>query len=92
VRPGTAHGTVQCLRGEGPPRLGGKGRGDIHYRFLIDVPDKLTDEQSAAVDALAEAMNGHDFAPACSSMPSARRPIPVGLLPASRSRPPAASS
>ena len=36
---GTKHGTVQRLRGEGPPQLGGKGRGDIHYRFVIDVPD-----------------------------------------------------
>jgi molecular chaperone DnaJ len=60
VRPGTTHGTVQRLRGEGPPKLGGKSRGDIHYRFLIDVPDKLTDEQSAAVEALSQAMNGDD--------------------------------
>jgi molecular chaperone DnaJ len=60
VRPGTTHGTVQRLRGEGPPKLGGKGRGDIHYRFLIDVPDKLTEEQSAAVEALSQAMNGDD--------------------------------
>ena len=27
VRPGTAHGTVQRLRGEGPPKLGGVGDG-----------------------------------------------------------------
>jgi molecular chaperone DnaJ len=60
VRPGTTHGTVQRLRGEGPPKLGGKDRGDIHYRFLIDVPDKLTDAQSAAVQTLADAMNGRD--------------------------------
>jgi molecular chaperone DnaJ len=66
VRPGTAHGTVQRLRGEGPPKLGAgsKGsapaRGDIHYRFLLDVPEKLTAEQSTAVDALAQAMNGND--------------------------------
>ena len=33
VPAGTQHGTVQRLRGEGPPRLGGKGRGDIHYRL-----------------------------------------------------------
>src|SRR4029077_2156920 len=44
VKPGTAHGTVQRLRGEGPPKLGsGKppARGDLHYRFVIDVPDDL---------------------------------------------------
>ena len=42
VPPGTQHGTVQRLRGEGPPRLGGKGRGDIHYRLVIDVPRSLS--------------------------------------------------
>jgi molecular chaperone DnaJ len=66
VRPGTAHGTVQRLRGEGPPKLGSSGqggspaRGDIHYRFLLEIPDKLTPEQRKAVSALAQAMNGHD--------------------------------
>ncbi|MGI8412571.1 MAG: J domain-containing protein [Solirubrobacteraceae bacterium] len=55
---GTRHGTVQRLRGEGPPRLGGKGRGDIHYRFLIDVPSSLSPEQTEAVDRLSEVMNG----------------------------------
>ncbi len=66
VRPGTTHGTVQRLRGEGPPKLGTGGRagspekGDIHYRFTIDVPEELTDEQSAAVQALADATNGRD--------------------------------
>ena len=57
---GTKHGTVQRLRNEGPPRLSGKGRGDIHYRFTIDVPEELTDEQRAAVQALADASNGAD--------------------------------
>jgi molecular chaperone DnaJ len=59
VAPGTRHGTVQRLRGEGPPKLGGKSRGDIHYRFLLDIPDSLTDEQQSAVDALATVMNGN---------------------------------
>ena len=59
VAPGTRHGTVQRLRGEGPPRPNGHGNSDIHYRFVIDVPDKLTDAQAKAVDALAKAMNGN---------------------------------
>jgi molecular chaperone DnaJ len=50
---------VQRLRGEGPPRLGAKGRGDIHYRFVIDVPASLSAEQSEAVDKLSEVMNGN---------------------------------
>ena len=56
---GTQHGTVQRLRGEGPPRLSGKGRGDIHYRFVIDVPSSLSAEQTEAVDKLSEVMNGN---------------------------------
>jgi molecular chaperone DnaJ len=57
VPPGTRSGTVQRLRGEGPPRLGGKGRGDIHYRFVLDVPAALNSEQSAAVDRLSQVMS-----------------------------------
>ncbi|HEX2232590.1 MAG TPA: molecular chaperone DnaJ [Thermoleophilaceae bacterium] len=59
VPPGTEHGTVQRLRGEGPPRLGGRGRGDIHYRLAIDVPRSLSREQREAVDELASLMDGN---------------------------------
>jgi molecular chaperone DnaJ len=59
VPSGTKHGTVQRLRGEGPQRLGGKGHGDLHYRFVIDVPASLSKEQSDAVDKLSEVMNGN---------------------------------
>jgi molecular chaperone DnaJ len=59
VAPGTRHGTVQRLRGEGPPRVDGRGRGDIHYRFVIDVPASLSPEQIEAVDRLASVMNGN---------------------------------
>jgi molecular chaperone DnaJ len=58
VAPGTRHGTLQRLRGEGPPKLGGKERGDLHYRFVIDVPKELTDEQRQAVDELSKVMDG----------------------------------
>jgi molecular chaperone DnaJ len=58
VPPGTKHGTVQRLRGEGPPLLNGKGNADVHYRFVIEVPDRLSAEQEAAVDELAKALNG----------------------------------
>jgi molecular chaperone DnaJ len=56
---GTKHGTVQRLRGEGPPRPNGKGRGDLHYRFVIDVPSSLSAEQDDAVDRLSKVMNGN---------------------------------
>jgi molecular chaperone DnaJ len=59
VPAGTKHGTVQRLRGEGPARLGGKGHGDIHYRFVLEVPASLSAEQSEAVDRLSKVMNGN---------------------------------
>jgi molecular chaperone DnaJ len=59
VPAGTKHGTVQRLRGEGPPKPGGKGRGDIHYRFVIDVPEKLSPEQDEAIERLSKVMNGN---------------------------------
>ncbi len=59
VPPGTQHGTVQRLRNEGPPRLGGRGRGDIHYRLVVDVPSSLSREQQEVVDELATVMDGN---------------------------------
>jgi molecular chaperone DnaJ len=68
VPPGTKHGTVQRLRGEGPPKpssAGGNGasgspeRGDIHYRFVIDVPDKLNKRQREALAKFSETMDGN---------------------------------
>jgi len=59
VPPGTQHGTVQRLRGEGPPRLGGRGRGDVHYRLVIDVPRSLSREQREVVEELASVMDGN---------------------------------
>jgi molecular chaperone DnaJ len=59
VPPGTQHGTIQRLRGEGPPRLNGRGRGDIRYRLVIDVPRSLSREERRAVEDLAEVMDGN---------------------------------
>jgi molecular chaperone DnaJ len=58
VKPGTQHGALQRLRGEGPPKLGSKNRGDIHYRFTLEIPEQLSDEQRAAVDELSKVMDG----------------------------------
>jgi molecular chaperone DnaJ len=59
VPPGTRSGTLQRLRGEGPPILGGKGRGDIHYRFVIDLPRALSPEQRVVVDELSKVLDGN---------------------------------
>jgi molecular chaperone DnaJ len=61
VAPGTQHGALQRLRGEGPPKLGSGSpptRGDLHYRFVIDVPKELSEEQRAAVGELSKVMDG----------------------------------
>src|SRR5680860_172955 len=58
VPAGTRHGTIQRLRGEGPPKPRGRGRGDIRYRLEIDVPQELTEEQEKAAEELAEVLNG----------------------------------
>ena len=60
VPAGTKHGTVQRLRGEGPPKPKGKGNGEIRYRLEIEVPQELSEEQGEAVAKLAEAFNGAD--------------------------------
>ena len=60
VPAGTQHGTVQRLRGEGPSRSGGRGRGDIHYRLEIEMPRDLNREQKRALAQFAEALNDHD--------------------------------
>ncbi|MHB1809113.1 MAG: molecular chaperone DnaJ [Solirubrobacteraceae bacterium] len=64
VPPGTKHGTIQRLRGEGPPKPGtGAGgspdRGDIHYRFVIEMPEELNAQQREALAKLSEAMDGN---------------------------------
>jgi molecular chaperone DnaJ len=59
VPPGTQHGTVQRLRGEGPPKLSGRGRGDVRYRLLIDVPSSLSKEQAEVIDELATVIDGN---------------------------------
>ena len=59
VPAGTSDGSVQRLRDEGPPKLSGGGRGDIHYRFRVEIPKSLTSEQEAAMEQLSKVMNGN---------------------------------
>ena len=60
VPAGTQHGTVQRLRGEGPPKPGGRAHGDILYRLEIEMPRDLSREQRKAVDEFAKAMDDHN--------------------------------
>jgi molecular chaperone DnaJ len=76
IAPGTQHGAVQRLRGEGPPRTNESGRGDIYYRLRLEVPKDLSEEQRDAVAKLAEALNGQD--PRASLLGKAARPAAKG--------------
>ncbi len=60
VGPGTKHGSIQRLKGEGAPKAKGRGKGDIRYRLEIEMPEQLTAEQEEAAEKLAEAFNGSD--------------------------------
>ena len=72
VPAGTTDGNVQRLRGEGPAKLSGSGRGDIHYRFRVQIPKSLTEEQREAIDRLSEVMNGN---PRADLLDRARREV-----------------
>ena len=73
VPAGTTDGSVQRLRGEGPAKLSGSGRGDIHYRFRVQIPKSLTKEQQRGVRA---SQRGDERQPACRPA----RPRPEGGL------------
>ena len=60
VRAGHQHGTVQRLRGEGPPSPGQGQAATSATGSRSTSRRKLTDEQREAVEKLAEAMNGSD--------------------------------
>lgn len=59
---GTAAGRLFRLRGRGVPRLGGRGRGDLVVRVVVDMPDDLSEEEDALLRRLAE-LRGETVAP-----------------------------
>ena len=60
VQPGTQHGTLQRLRGEGAPKLKGSGpRRHPLPAARSTCRTSLTDEQRRAVDDLAAVLDGN---------------------------------
>ncbi len=57
IPPGTAMGRTLRVRSRGVPRPGGH-RGDLLVTIEVAVPQRLTSQQRAAVEALAQAMDG----------------------------------
>jgi molecular chaperone DnaJ len=66
IRSGTQAGEVITLRGKGMPHFRAYGRGDLHVRIGISVPENLTSQQRALIEQLAKEFNtdvtkGHKF-------------------------------
>lgn len=57
---GTDAGSVFRLRGKGMPSVTGRGRGDLHVIVLVRTPRKLTKEQRAALEHLANVLPAGD--------------------------------
>ncbi len=54
IRGGTQAGTTIRLRGEGAPRLSGRGAGDEYVKVLIATPSRLTRKQKQLVEEMKE--------------------------------------
>ncbi len=55
IKPGTQHGELQRLRGQGMPRLQGSGSGDLVIVYEVVVPKTFTPEAREALAAYARA-------------------------------------
>jgi len=56
VPEGTQAGATFRMRGHGVPRLGGKGRGDMHVTVRVVTPTKLTSAQRRLLEELAKTL------------------------------------
>ena len=56
VEPGTQHGHVFVVRGQGVPYLRGAGRGDLLVRTHVVTPTKVTAEQRELLEQLARSL------------------------------------
>lgn len=53
VKPGTQPGDVTILKGQGIPRLDGRGRGDYVVQFKVGIPTKLSRKERELLQELA---------------------------------------
>ena len=56
VPEGTQGGTTFRMRGHGVPRLGSKGRGDLHVTVRVVTPTKLTAAQRRLIEELSRTL------------------------------------
>ena len=57
IQPGTQVGATITLKGKGMPHFRAYGRGDLHVRVGISVPERLTSQQKALLEQLAKEFN-----------------------------------
>jgi len=57
VPPGSETGKVLRLRGRGMPYLRGSGRGDLHVRLRVVIPQKLNERTRRLMEELAEELD-----------------------------------
>ncbi len=62
IKPGTQHGELFRVRGEGMPDLRSGRRGDLIVALLLEVPTKLSGKQKQLLREYAESEN-HDVLP-----------------------------
>lgn len=57
ISPGTAHGSVLRIKGEGMPVLNAGGRrGDLHVKIFVQIPEKLSSKEKKLFEELASEM------------------------------------
>lgn len=54
VPPGTQHDEILRLRGKGLPMMNDMGRGDLKIRVLINIPEKISDEERKLYEQLRQ--------------------------------------
>ena len=50
IPPGTQPGQRLVLKGKGMPHLRGRGKGDLHYEVIVEVPTRLSTRQKEILD------------------------------------------
>jgi molecular chaperone DnaJ len=63
VPPGTQHGRIVRLRGEGVPYLREHGRGDMQVHLRVKIPTELTDEQRRLFAQLGDTLGSTNTHP-----------------------------
>ena len=69
IQPGTQPGTILRVQGEGMPRLGRKGNGDLLVKITVTVPKNLNERQKLALRQFMQASGASEDAPKDSSQP-----------------------